>query len=138
MRRTQSHKACAAYGRKRTCASARWPTAVKARWTRYFLRVVRDIRRQYPAPAASRQPDLGQAAITLMSDVNNPWGGERGATAIFGPQKGVREKDIAAIDQDVARYAALTEETLGRSASQEPGAGAAGGLGYALQLVGAR
>ncbi len=71
-----------------------------------------------------------------MSDVNNPLCGERGATAIFGPQKGVRPEDIAGIDAALARYAALAERAVGRTAAQSPGAGAAGGLGFALQLVG--
>jgi glycerate kinase len=73
-----------------------------------------------------------------MSDVNNPLCGEQGATAIFGPQKGVQEKQIASIDHDIGRYAALIEEELGRSANALPGAGAAGGLGYAMQLLGAQ
>ena len=71
-----------------------------------------------------------------MSDVNNPLCGERGATAIFGPQKGVGPDDIATIDATLARFAALAERAVGRSAASLPGAGAAGGLGFALQLVG--
>jgi glycerate kinase len=79
---------------------------------------------------------LGEASITIMSDVNNPLCGETGATAIFGPQKGVRREDVAPIDATIARYAALVARTLGRNAATHPGAGAAGGLGFALQLVG--
>jgi glycerate kinase len=84
------------------------------------------------------EPRLRESAITIMSDVNNPLCGERGATAIFGPQKGVRPEDIAGIDAALARYAALAERAVGRTAAQSPGAGAAGGLGFALQLVGDR
>jgi glycerate kinase len=81
-------------------------------------------------------PRLAQSSITIMSDVNNPLCGERGATAIFGPQKGVRAEAIAAIDATLARYAVLAERAVGSNAAAKPGAGAAGGLGFALQLVG--
>ena len=80
---------------------------------------------------------LAESAITIMSDVNNPLCGERGATAVFGPQKGVRPEDIAMVDATLSRYAALAERTVGSQVSERPGAGAAGGLGFALQLVGA-
>ena len=86
--------------------------------------------------AGALEPRLRDCVITIMSDVNNPLCGERGATAIFGPQKGVRPESIALIDATLARYAALAEHALGRTAAQAPGAGAAGGLGFALQLVG--
>jgi glycerate kinase len=80
---------------------------------------------------------LSESAITIMSDVNNPLCGERGATAVFGPQKGVRPDDIATVDATLSRYAALVERAVGRQVADRPGAGAAGGLGFALQLVGA-
>ena len=70
-------------------------------------------------------------------DVNNPLCGERGATAVFGPQKGVRPGDVATIDATLSRYAALVEGAVGRRVAEKPGAGAAGGLGFALQLAGA-
>ena len=73
-----------------------------------------------------------------MSDVNNPLCGERGATAIFGPQKGVPADAIGSFDATLARYAALSEEATGCRAAANPGAGAAGGLGFALQLLGGR
>jgi len=88
------------------------------------------------ADAGGLDPRLGGCAITIMSDVNNPLCGERGATAIFGPQKGVRAGEVAAIDATLARFAALAERAVGGSAAGRPGAGAAGGLGFALQLVG--
>jgi glycerate kinase len=73
-----------------------------------------------------------------MSDVNNPLCGTRGATAIFGPQKGVASGDVARIDGVLARFAALAEGAVGRTVADAPGAGAAGGLGFALQLLGGR
>lgn len=87
--------------------------------------------------ATGLDPRLAACSITLMSDVNNPFCGERGATAIFGPQKGVAATDIASIDAILGRYASLTERAIGRSVAERPGTGAAGGLGFALQLIGA-
>ena len=86
--------------------------------------------------ASGLDPRLASTRITIMSDVNNPLCGERGATAIFGPQKGVRPESVAEIDARLARFAALAEKAVGRSAKDVPGAGAAGGLGFALLLLG--
>jgi glycerate kinase len=79
---------------------------------------------------------LADARITIMSDVTNPLCGERGATAIFGPQKGVRAEHVEEIDAALGRFAALAEHAIGRTAKDRPGAGAAGGLGFALLLLG--
>jgi len=81
-------------------------------------------------------PRLAASRITIMSDVNNPLAGPRGATAIFGPQKGVTPDLQARYDAAIAGYARLAEAALGRHAADNPGAGAAGGLGFALQLIG--
>lgn len=81
---------------------------------------------------------LADCEITLLSDVNNPLTGERGATAIFGPQKGVAMHDVAKLDAVIDAYASRLEAALQRHAKDKPGAGAAGGLGYALQLLGAK
>lgn len=88
--------------------------------------------------AAALDARLAQASITIMSDVNNPLCGARGATAIFGPQKGVAAGEVERIDALVARFATLAEAATGRNVATQPGAGAAGGLGFALQLVGGR
>ena len=86
--------------------------------------------------ASALDTRLAHAHITIMSDVDNPLCGERGATAIFGGQKGVRGEDLAELDARIARFAALTERAVGRGAKEREGAGAAGGLGFALQLLG--
>lgn len=86
--------------------------------------------------ASGLDPGLAQAHMTIMSDVNNPLCGQRGATAIFGPQKGVRPERVAEIDARLAHFAALAEAALGQRARDVPGAGAAGGLGFALLLLG--
>jgi len=88
--------------------------------------------------ATSIDPRLRETDVTIMSDVSNPLCGPRGATAIFGPQKGVTERDRDDVDRTLARFASLAEAALGRPVAQLPGAGAAGGLGFALQLVGGR
>ena len=86
--------------------------------------------------ASSLDPRLADTEIIVMSDVNNPLTGDRGATAIFGPQKCVLRERITELDRRIANFATLTERALDRRAQDEPGAGAAGGLGFALQLIG--
>src|SRR5207245_1800549 len=81
-------------------------------------------------------PRLADCRIVIMSDVNNPLTGPRGATAIFGPQKGVTPNLVERYDANIAAFAAAAEHAFGRSAAGNPGAGAAGGLGFALQLLG--
>jgi glycerate kinase len=81
---------------------------------------------------------LAQASFVAMSDVDNPLTGDHGATAVFGPQKGVTPERVGPIDAVLTHFAALAETALGRTARDLPGAGAAGGLGFALHLLGAR
>lgn len=80
---------------------------------------------------------LAQADITLMTDVDNPLCGAQGATATFGPQKGVRAEDVPVFDARIAHLARLCDTWRGHELSREPGTGAAGGLGYAFMLLGA-
>jgi glycerate kinase len=86
---------------------------------------------------AGMDPRVRDARILVLSDVDNPLCGAQGAIAVFGPQKGVAVADIAAFDAALARYAALAERAFGRIVAGNPGAGSAGGLGFALQLLGA-
>lgn len=86
--------------------------------------------------ASALDPRLAGCAITIMSDVNNPLTGDHGATAIFGPQKGVAPAQIHRFDETIAQFAARAESAVGRRAANAPGAGAAGGLGFSLQLIG--
>lgn len=81
-------------------------------------------------------PRIAQSRITILSDVDNPLCGSSGAIAVFGPQKGVSADLITAFDATIARYAALAEAAFGRHVADEPGAGAAGGLGFAFLLLG--
>lgn len=83
-------------------------------------------------------PRLAQCAITLLTDVDNPLCGAQGATRIFGPQKGVPEIDLERFDARLSHFAQLSDAWAGATLSQRAGAGAAGGLAYALMLCGAR
>lgn len=68
-----------------------------------------------------------------VCDVNNPLCGENGATYIYGPQKGIKLDERAAIDQAMKNYAEKIDCLFQHDYMNEVGAGAAGGLGYALQ-----
>ncbi len=81
---------------------------------------------------------IKETEITLLSDVTNPLVGETGATAVFGPQKGITAAQVPELDARLRRLGELGDHWLGRALSAEPGTGAAGGLGYAFQLLGAR
>ena len=71
--------------------------------------------------------------LVAASDVDNPLLGLRGATNIFGPQKGVADDRLQAVDALVERLADATDKKVALA----KGAGAAGGLGFALLLLGA-
>lgn len=83
-------------------------------------------------------PRLAECSIALLTDVDNPLCGPEGATTIFGPQKGVPLQEISELDARLKRLAQFGDAWAGRALSREPGAGAAGGLGYALMLCGAK
>ena len=77
------------------------------------------------------------AAIVAASDVDNPLLGLEGATATYGPQKGASADDVQRLDAALRRCADVVEDALGRPGLREkPGAGAAGGLGFALLALG--
>ncbi|SPB16412.1 glycerate kinase [Caballeronia novacaledonica] len=88
--------------------------------------------------ASKLDPRVKDAEFVGMSDVDNPLTGDHGATAIFGPQKGVTPEQVAEIDAALAHFADLLEPAMGVAKRDEPGAGAAGGLGFALHMLGAR
>ena len=82
--------------------------------------------------AASASPVLNGVELRVAVDVTNPLLGELGATAIYGPQKGVRDWEAPALDRALARWARRIEEDLGLSLATEEGAGAGGGLPVGL------
>lgn len=79
-------------------------------------------------------PRLQECSITIASDVTNPLLGEQGATQVFAAQKGADTQMIKALEKGMASYANRTIQTLGLSEEllNTAGAGAAGGLGFAL------
>jgi glycerate kinase len=70
--------------------------------------------------------------VSVACDVDNPLCGPRGASAIYGPQKGATPAMIADLDRNLDRFAAIVAHDLGQSIRDVPGAGAAGGLGGGL------
>ena len=83
-------------------------------------------------------PLLREAHIQVACDVNNPLCGEIGSTYVYGPQKGVTENQKKQLDEDMAHFAQITSQALGTDYCNTPGAGAAGGLGFAfLSYLGA-
>lgn len=87
-------------------------------------------------------PRIADARIVLAADVSNPLLGPNGAAAVFGPQKGATAADIELLDGALARYARLVADSLGADPevlASAPGAGAAGGVGFAaLAVLGGR
>ena len=83
-------------------------------------------------------PLLKECHIQVACDVNNPLCGESGSTYVYGPQKGVTEDMKKTLDEAMAHFARVTSESLENDYMNTPGAGAAGGLGFAfLAYVGA-
>jgi glycerate kinase len=70
--------------------------------------------------------------LAVACDVDNPLLGPRGAAAVYGPQKGATPDDVAFLDGVLVRLAAAMTAATGRDDRTRPGAGAAGGLGWAL------
>jgi glycerate kinase len=77
---------------------------------------------------------LQETEITVACDVNNPLCGPRGASAVFGPQKGATPEVVAELDAALARFTACAQQATGRDVAGFPGAGAAGGLGAGLMF----
>ncbi|MEU5513403.1 glycerate kinase [Streptomyces griseoaurantiacus] len=93
------------------------------------------------ADLSGLDPRFAEAELVLAADVDNPLTGPKGAAAVYGPQKGASPQDVRALDAALARFAGVLEASLGARAAEcaaTPGAGAAGGLGHAALLLGAR
>ena len=101
-----------------------------------------DGRRLEPAPEAlaalarldltGLDPRLAQVDLAVACDVDNPLLGAQGAAAVYGPQKGASAADVAFLDGVLARLADAMTAATARDLRSLPGAGAAGGLGWAL------
>lgn len=91
-----------------------------------------DLARVQTIDLSGLHPAAAQTAFTVMCDVTNPLLGPSGASHTFGPQKGAGPAMVEQLERGMSRYAALAEQVTGVSAAFQPGAGAAGGLGFAL------
>lgn len=77
-------------------------------------------------------PELKECSFKVACDVTNPLCGKNGATYIYGPQKGVTEEMREALDHAMSDYAKVTQACVGTDFAEAPGAGAAGGMGFAF------
>ncbi|CFW12046.1 glycerate kinase [Vibrio cholerae] len=77
-------------------------------------------------------PRLQNCDILVACDVNNPLCGDKGASAVFGPQKGATPADVQLLDGTLRQFGLLTEKVTGKMVLESAGAGAAGGMGAAL------
>ncbi|WP_171964036.1 glycerate kinase [Cronobacter sakazakii] len=77
-------------------------------------------------------PRLAQVNVTAACDVDNPLCGEKGASAVFGPQKGATPAMVTELDAALRRFGEQLEAATGKAIISAPGAGAAGGMGAAL------
>ncbi|MFD7593454.1 glycerate kinase [Kitasatospora sp. NPDC059812] len=96
---------------------------------------LRRLDRIEPGPLADV---LAGVEIVVACDVDNPLLGPRGATAVYGPQKGADGDDLVILEEGLTRFADQVALATGRDVRDAPGAGAAGGVGFAaLALLGA-
>ena len=76
---------------------------------------------------------LKECRFRIACDVTNPLYGSQGCSVVFGPQKGATPEIVKAMDESIHRFADLAEKELGNVGAAVPGAGAAGGLGFAFR-----
>ncbi len=76
--------------------------------------------------------ELDAVHFTIATDVTNPLCGENGAAHVFAPQKGATQEMVQLLDARAKRFAEVSARHFGYDCQNEPGAGAAGGLGYAF------
>lgn len=93
---------------------------------------VSSLEKLYKIDSSNMHPFIKDCQFTIACDVNNPLVGPNGASAIFGPQKGAKEEDIAKLDFSLTCFANKVEECMGIRLHDYPGAGAAGGIGGAF------
>ena len=77
--------------------------------------------------------ELKECTFKIACDVENPLCGERGASRIYGPQKGASDEDVIILDNALKNFADVTKKKLGADCAETAGSGAAGGLGYAFR-----
>lgn len=77
-------------------------------------------------------PELKECTFRVACDVSNPLCGDQGCSAVYGPQKGASPETVPLMDAWLSRYAALAGEQFPPADAKYPGAGAAGGMGFAF------
>jgi len=80
-------------------------------------------------------PRLAAVEVLVAADVDNPLCGPRGASHVFGPQKGANPAQVEQLDRALEHYADVMAAALGEDVRNVPGVGAAGGLGFAACAV---
>jgi glycerate kinase len=90
------------------------------------------LRRLARIDASGLDRAVREVEVVVASDVDNPLTGPRGASAVYGPQKGATPEEIQLLDQALGHLAAVIHRDLGLDVRDVPGAGAAGGLGAGL------
>ncbi len=84
---------------------------------------------------AGLHPALRSVELVVACDVDNPLLGEHGAAAVYGPQKGASAGDVLRLDAALTRWAQVLRAATGLDQARSPGAGAAGGVGFAALAV---
>ena len=83
--------------------------------------------------------ELGECSFRIACDVTNPLCGERGATYVYGLQKGLAAANLSEVDKAMSAYADAVARYAGNDSRNVPGAGAAGGMGFAfMSFLGAK
>ena len=81
---------------------------------------------------ANAIPELRECTFRVACDVNNPLCGERGCSAVYAPQKGASPEAVKIMDAWLGKYAQVAKNAFPSADADYPGAGAAGGLGFAF------
>lgn len=84
---------------------------------------------------SSLHPQLPGVEIVVACDVDNPLTGRMGAAAVYGPQKGATDQDVERLDAHLSHWADAVARCTGADHRDRPGAGAAGGVGFAAMAA---
>ncbi len=82
--------------------------------------------------SSAMDPRIRECRFRIACDVNNPLCGPQGASHVYGPQKGAAPEAAEMLDAGLRHFSEVVRRQFGRSTDELPGAGAAGGLGYAF------
>jgi glycerate kinase len=81
---------------------------------------------------STANPGLAKIHISVACDVTNPLCGEKGASRVYGPQKGATPEMVEQLDNNLAHFAHVIKRSIGQDVIDRPGAGAGGGIGAGL------